>query len=80
MGRKADTVTEMNLGIRFNHSVPGSWVGEVNVEPYLRKRFPAGEQWRWSERMKEKLLLLQVHPLDVLQWPSSRDCPGAKRE
>lgn len=78
MDRKADNVTEINLGVRFNHSVPGSWVGEVNVDPCLRKRCAAGKQWSWSGRMKEKLLLPQVYPLDVLQWPSSRDCPGAK--
>lgn len=77
MDREADNVTEINLGIHFNHSVAGSWVGEVNVDPCLRKRCPAGRRWSWSGMMTEKLLLLQVYPLDALQWPSSCDCPGA---
>lgn len=52
------------------------WVN-VNVDPCLRKRCPAGKRWSWSGMLTEKLLLLQVYPLDALQWPSSCDCPGA---
>lgn len=78
MGGEADNVTEIDLGIHFNHSVAGSWVGDVNADPCLRARRPVGKQWSWSGRMKEELLRLQVYPLDVVPWPSSSDCPGAK--
>lgn len=61
MGGEADNVTEIDLGIHFNHSVAGSWVGDVNADPWLRERCPAGRQWSWSGRMKEKSLRLQVH-------------------
>lgn len=44
MDREADNVTEMNLGRQFHHSVAGSWVGEVNVDPFLRERGDAGKQ------------------------------------
>lgn len=46
MDREADNVTEMNLGRQFHHSVAGSWVREVNVDPFLRERGPAGKTVR----------------------------------
>lgn len=78
MGGEADNVTEINLGIHFNHSVAGSRVGDVIADACLRERCPAGKRCSRSGRMKEKLLRLQVHPSDVLHWPSSSDCPGAR--
>lgn len=38
--READNVTEINLGVHFNHSAAGSWVGEA--DPCLRTRRHAG--------------------------------------
>ena len=80
MGGEADNVTEINLGTHFNHSVRwGSWVGDVNAGPCLREQRPAGRRWSCgSGRTKERLLRLQVYPLDVSHWPSSTDCPGGE--
>lgn len=72
---EADTVTEINLGIDFYHSVAGSWVDDVHLDPYLRERCSAGEQWSLLGRAKKKLLRLQVDPLDVLDRQSSSKCP-----
>lgn len=75
---EAGNFTESNLGRHFNHSVAGSWVWVVIAGPCLRERSPVGNRYSRSGRMKEKLMRLQVYPLDVLHRPSSSDCPGAK--
>lgn len=49
--READNVTEINLGVHFNHSAAGSRVGEA--DPCLRTRRHAGGSAQLLGRVEE---------------------------
>lgn len=44
MGVGVDNVTERSLGMHSNHSVAGSWVGDVCTDPCLTERCPSGKR------------------------------------